>query len=1026
MIESPSEVIKLAARAGRLDLAADFGLPEDRLAAFDRTTRLAVGAGLDALRDAGIPLVMRYKTTTTGTKLPDRWGLPEEMRDETGVIFASAFPGFDSLVGQMEHFHRNRTMRERLADLESLREMAGNDREKGVSGEIDRRIREIRSDLARDPYTFDRRFLFQVLAMGHSQLAELIGARGPNTQINAACASTTQAFALAQDWIGAGRCRRVIVVAADDVTSDNLLGWFGSGFLASGAAATDELVEDAALPFDRRRHGLIVGMGAAAAVIETADAARERGLRPICEVLGTVVANSAFHGSKLDVGHIGQVMETLVSQAEKRWGINRHEIAPQTVFLSHETYTPARGGSAQAEVDALRHVFSADADRVVVANTKGFTGHPMAVGIEDVVAVKSLETGLVPPVANIKERDPDFGVLNLSRGGAYPVRYALRLGAGFGSQISMSLLRWVPSPDGKRPTPDELGYAGRLDNPAAWKAWLARATGNTEVEVVNRTLRVVDRAKPQIPQMPQPLQPVEQPATAVAPPPPSVEVRVPSVSVPDAVQETVLALIAGKTGYPREMLALDLDLEADLGIDTVKQAEVFAAIRAEYGIPRDENLKLRDFPTLAHTIQFVYDRRPDLKTAVPEVLEVPEVPEVPAVPEVLEAGDAVRQTVLALIAEKTGYPPEMLDLDLDLEADLGIDTVKQAEMFAAIRTVYGIPRDENLKLRDYPTLGHTIQFVHDRRPDLKAAAAPAVSEETVEESVSETERPALSAVLEAPIAGVPRRVPVPVLRPPLGLCKPTGVTLGPGSRVVVAADQGGVSTALVSRLEKLGVEVLSLEALTSPETVQGIYWLPALDREADLASMDAAAWREANRVRVKDLYATLRTLYGSLGGPGTFLVSATRLGGRHGYDQAGALAPLGGAVTGLTKSFKREKPGALVKAVDFPAGPRAAGDRGHPDRGDAPRSGRRRDRKGGRPPLDDRARREAHRRAPCRSPSTATPCSWSPGRRGASSRPSSRIWPRPPAAARSTCSTWRPSPIPPIRTSGASPRTARG
>ena len=44
--------------------------------------------------------------------------------------------------------------------------------------------------------------------------------------------------------------------------------------------------------------------------------------------------------------------------------------------------------------------------RIVVANTKGFTGHPMGVGIEDVVAVKALETGIVPPVANFKEVDP--------------------------------------------------------------------------------------------------------------------------------------------------------------------------------------------------------------------------------------------------------------------------------------------------------------------------------------------------------------------------------------------------------------------------------------------------------------------------------------------------------------------------------------------------------------------------------------------------------------------------------------------
>ena len=68
----------------------------------------------------------------------------------------------------------------------------------------------------------------------------------------------------------------------------------------------------------------------------------------------------------------------------------------------------------------------------------------------------------------------------------------------------------------------------------------------------------------------------------------------------------------------------------------------------------------------------------------------------------------------------------MLDLDLDLEADLGVDTVKQAEMFAAIREIYNIPRDENRKLRDYPTLAHVIRFVYERRPDLAERATPAI------------------------------------------------------------------------------------------------------------------------------------------------------------------------------------------------------------------------------------------------------------------------------------------------------------
>ena len=58
------------------------------------------------------------------------------------------------------------------------------------------------------------------------------------------------------------------------------------------------------------------------------------------------------------------------------------------------------------------------------------------------------------------------------------------------------------------------------------------------------------------------------------------------------------------------------------------------------------------------------------------------------------AADEVAARVLESSPEQTGYPRELLDMDLDLEADLGIDTVKQAEVFAAIREAYGIERDD--------------------------------------------------------------------------------------------------------------------------------------------------------------------------------------------------------------------------------------------------------------------------------------------------------------------------------------------
>ena len=82
---------------------------------------------------------------------------------------------------------------------------------------------------------------------------------------------------------------------------------------------------------------------------------------------------------------------------------------------------------------------------------------------------------------------------------------------------------------------------------------------------------------------------------------------------------------------------------------------------------------------------------------------------------------------MTIVAEMTGYPAELLDLDLDLEADLGVDTVKQAEVFAAVRDRFNVERDENLQLRDFPTLTHVIGWVRDKTGIQPVTAAPAAA-----------------------------------------------------------------------------------------------------------------------------------------------------------------------------------------------------------------------------------------------------------------------------------------------------------
>ena len=750
LISDTSDVLKLAGRRGEFSLVSDFGIAQERASAYDITTAMAVAAGLEALRDAGVPLVRRYRKTSTGSFLPDRWMLPEPLADETGVIFASAFPGYNRFAELMGEYHEHKAAVERVAVLEKARAAMGSGAEA-----IDAMIAEEKAKLEASPYRFERKFLFEILSMGHSQFAELIGARGPNTQVNAACSSTTLAVALAEDWIRAGRCARVIVVAADDVTSGTMLEWIGAGFLASGAATTESDVTKAALPFDRRRHGMILGMGACALVVESEDAVRERGMRGIVEILASEASNSAFHGTRLDVNHICQVMDKMITAAEHRHGLERKAMASKMVFISHETYTPARGGSASAEVHALRKTFGEVASSIVIANTKGFTGHPMGVGLEDAIAVKILESRVVPPIPNFKEVDPELGTLNLSKGGSYPVEFALRFSAGFGSQIAITLYRRI------------AGASERVADSTQYNAWLHAMSGYPAARtfVENRTLKIRDEGVPHEVPSNTTWQPGDVPRTRVqervkarAPAPIAAPARAPAApiaAVPAAppatasvgsLDQRVMRIVADKTGYPMDMLALDLDLEADLGIDTVKQAEVFAEIRTTFGLPRRDDLRLRDYPTLGHVIGYV-------KTGL-GVTDAPSAPISQAV-----SVDDLAARVLGIVAEKTGYPTDMLALDLDLEADLGIDTVKQAEVFAEIRTTFGLPRRDDLRLREYPTLGHVIGYVRAGLGISATAPSPQAAFATVPVAVVSASAPA-----QTPTAGGTDDVTQRVLR----------------------------------------------------------------------------------------------------------------------------------------------------------------------------------------------------------------------------------------------------------------------
>ncbi|RKH44346.1 SDR family NAD(P)-dependent oxidoreductase, partial [Corallococcus sicarius] len=195
-----------------------------------------------------------------------------------------------------------------------------------------------------------------------------------------------------------------------------------------------------------------------------------------------------------------------------------------------------------------------------------------------------------------------------------------------------------------------------------------------------------------------------------------VAVAVP-VAPPEASAERTLeilrAAMAEKTGYTLDMLQPDLDLEVDLGIDTITQIEVFAVVRASLGVERDENFRVRYHNTLRKMAGYLASRASGAAPAA-----------VSAAPPSLDA-EAVTKLLVNALVERTGYPQDMLELDLDLEADLGIDTVKQVEAFALARTTLGVAKDEGFRLRDYNTLRKMVAYLVKQA--VPAAPVPAAA-----------------------------------------------------------------------------------------------------------------------------------------------------------------------------------------------------------------------------------------------------------------------------------------------------------
>ena len=221
----------------------------------------------------------------------------------------------------------------------------------------------------------------------------------------------------------------------------------------------------------------------------------------------------------------------------------------------------------------------------------------------------------------------------------------------------------------------------------------------------------------------------------------------------------LIDFVVEQTGYPREIVELDADLEADLGIDSIRKAQLFGEIGQKYGLTADDSVSLDEFSTLRHLLGYMLPRVGGNSAASVAAPVQPSAVQTKGyvanghatnghatnghatnghatnghatnghaanghAQRVAAAAPAARDSGLAVeletflidfVVEQTGYPREIVELDADLEADLGIDSIRKAQLFGEIGQKYGLTADDSVSLDEFSTLRHLLGYMLPR------------------------------------------------------------------------------------------------------------------------------------------------------------------------------------------------------------------------------------------------------------------------------------------------------------------------
>lgn len=360
-----------------------------------------IGTGLKAFWDAllagksGIDYISRFDTTDYPTKIAAevRDFAPESFIDKKEAKKMDRFTQFAVAASLMAV--EDAQLKLEAVDAERFGVVLGS----GIGGieTLEDQHSKLMEKGAKRVSPFFIPMMISNLGAGYVSIA--LGAKGPNTTVVTACASSTNAIGEAFKIIQRGDADLMITGGMEaSITPLSI-----AGFCSMKAMSThNEEPQKASRPFDANRDGFVMGEGSGILLLEELDHAIKRGAKIYAELVG--------YGMSADAHHItapspdGEGAARSMINALKDADINYEAI---DYINAHGTSTPYND---KFETMAIKSVFKEHAGKLAVSSTKSMTGHLLgaAGGIEAIACIMAIREGKLPPTINLETPDPEL------------------------------------------------------------------------------------------------------------------------------------------------------------------------------------------------------------------------------------------------------------------------------------------------------------------------------------------------------------------------------------------------------------------------------------------------------------------------------------------------------------------------------------------------------------------------------------------------------------------------------------------